>query len=68
MINTRSTPYFTCAYRAPIAALEPHAPWDARFLAMRRDCYAGSADARLAVATREMADFLLHEPLPLVPR
>ena len=54
--------------RGPIGALEPHAPWASAFLTMRRDCYAASLDPRLAAATRDLADFFSHEPLPLVPR
>ena len=59
---------FRGACRAPIGALEPHVPWAALFLTMRRDCYAASADPRLAVATGDLTDFLAHEPLPLAPR
>jgi hypothetical protein len=58
---------FRDACRAPIAAMEPHVPWGARFLTLRRDCYAARADPRLAVATRELAEFLQHEQQPLAP-
>jgi spermidine synthase len=59
---------FNRACRAPIGALEPHVPWSASFLTLRRDCYAASGDPRLAVATADLNDFFRHEPLPLGAR
>jgi hypothetical protein len=59
---------FAGACREPIGALEPHAPWSAAFLVLRRDCYRASNDPRLAVATRDLEDFFAHQPLPLAPR
>jgi spermidine synthase len=56
----------TC--REPIGAIEPHVPWTAGFLGIRRDCYLATADPRLTTATRDLADFYAHEPLPLAPR
>jgi hypothetical protein len=54
--------------RAPIEALEPHVPWTARFLTMRRDCYQLNNDPRLAAADRDLNDFKAGEPLPIAPR
>ena len=48
-----------------VAATEPHVPWDFRFLSQRRDCYLLVGDARLAVATRELEEYLSKEPLAL---
>jgi spermidine synthase len=59
---------FAGACREPIGALEPHVPWSAPFLVLRRDCYLASHDPRLAVANRDLDDFFAHEPLPLAPR
>ena len=58
---------FKGACREPVGALEPYVPWTAGFLVLRRDCYQANNDPRLAVATRELNDFLAHEPLPLAP-
>ena len=52
----------------PIAGLEPHVPWTARFLAMRRDCYQLNNDPRVVVANRDLNDFMAGEPLPIAPR
>lgn len=46
------------------AAFEPHTPWEAPFLTLRRDCYAARGDARAATAQRELAEFLSAEPVP----
>ena len=59
---------FKGACREPIGALEPYVPWTAAFLVRRRDCYQANDDPRLAAATRDLNDFLVREPLPLVPR
>jgi len=59
---------FAGACREPVGALEPYVPWSAPFLVLRRDCYRAGNDARLAAATRDLADFFAHEPLPLAPR
>jgi hypothetical protein len=59
---------FVGACREPIGALEPHVPWRATFLIIRRDCYLATADPRLTTATRDLADYFAHEPLPLAPR
>jgi spermidine synthase len=48
-----------------IGALEPNVPWVGDFLALRRDCYAETGNARLAAATRELNEYLLMEGLPL---
>jgi spermidine synthase len=58
---------FKGACREAMNALEPHVPWTAGFLVVRRDCYQTNNDPRLAAATRDLNDFLAHEPLPLVP-
>jgi hypothetical protein len=54
--------------REPIEGLEPHVPWTAWFLAMRRDCYQLNGDPRLARANRDLNDFMAREPLPIAPR
>jgi hypothetical protein len=54
--------------REPLQGLEPHVPWEARFLAMRRDCYQLNNDPRLAVANRDLLDFMAREPVPIAPR
>ena len=54
--------------REPLAALEPYVPWTRAFLVMRRDCYQATGDPRLAVALRELGEFLSGEPLPIAPR
>jgi len=59
---------FKGACREPMGAVEPHVPWTAAFLVMRRNCYQENNDPRLAAATRDLNDFLAHEPLALVPR
>jgi hypothetical protein len=59
---------FKGACREPVGVLEPHVPWTATFLVMRRDCYQATGDPRLATATRDLNDFFAHEPLPLVSR
>ena len=48
---------FVGACREPIGALEPHVPWSAGFLMLRRDCYQATADPRLATATRDLDDY-----------
>jgi hypothetical protein len=48
-----------------IGALEPNVPWAADFLALRRNCYAETGDARLAAATKELGEYLSMEGLPL---
>lgn len=65
-LTTRFDAAGTC--REAIGELEPHVPWTGAFLAMRRDCYQATADARLAVASRDLYEFLSREPLPLDPR
>ena len=59
---------FRGACREAISELEPHVPWNGAFLAMRRDCYAATGDQRLAIAIRDLSEFLAHEPLALDPR
>jgi spermidine synthase len=59
---------FKGACRAPIEALEPHVPWTARFLAMRRECYQLNNDPRQVVANRDLNGFLAGEPLPIIQR
>ncbi|MBI4486825.1 MAG: fused MFS/spermidine synthase [Acidobacteria bacterium] len=51
--------------RDAIGRLEPKVPWTVDFLAMRRSCYEMVGDPRLAVATRELTEYLAREPLPL---
>ena len=58
---------FKGACGEPMGALEPHVPWTAGFLMLRRDCYQANDDPRLAAARRDLNDFLAHDPLPLVP-
>src|SRR5262249_36268080 len=54
--------------REPIEALEPYVPWTGGFLALRRDCYQLNDDPRVAVANRDLNDFIAGEPLPIAPR
>ncbi|MCC7417317.1 MAG: fused MFS/spermidine synthase [Acidobacteria bacterium] len=51
--------------RDAVGAFEPHVPWNAPFLSIRRGCYEMTGDPRLALATRELNDYLSGEPLPL---
>jgi spermidine synthase len=50
---------------APVAALDPHTPWSAPYLSLRRDCYRRAGDSHLAQAERDLAIFLAAEPQPL---
>jgi spermidine synthase len=59
---------FKARCRPPIAGLEPHVPWTARFLTLRRDCYQANNDPRAAIANRELNDFMARQPLPIVAR
>jgi spermidine synthase len=59
---------FKARCREPIAALEPHVPWTARFLSMRRDCYALNSDPRTAAAARDLSEFIAREPAAIAPR
>ena len=59
---------FRGSCREPIAAFEPHVPWTAGFLLLRRDCYQASGDPRLAVAVRDLNAFVAQQPQPLAPR
>jgi spermidine synthase len=54
------------ACRAPVAALDPHTPWNASYLSMRRDCYRRAGDSRVIEAERDLTQFLAAEPQPLV--
>jgi hypothetical protein len=51
--------------REAVAALEPRVLWTRPFLTLRRDCYRAVGDARLAVATHELEEFLASEPAEL---
>ena len=55
----------TQACRAPVAALDPHTPWNAAYLSLRRDCYRRAGDSRVIEAERDLARFLAAETLPL---
>jgi spermidine synthase len=48
--------------REAVAAFEPHVSWTRPFLTLRRNCYQAVGDPRLAVATRELEEFLADEP------
>jgi len=52
----------TCA--APMHALEPHTPWDATMLTLRRDCYAASGDPLLGIAERDLKRFVELDAQP----
>ena len=56
---------FEASCQDVVGALEPHAPWTMTFLTIRRDCYQATGNPRLAVAARELRQFLAHEPVPL---
>jgi hypothetical protein len=47
--------------RDAVAAFEPHVSWTRPFLTLRRNCYQAVGDPRLAVATRELEEFLAQE-------
>jgi hypothetical protein len=50
-------------------ALEPHSPWDAQMLTLRRDCYAATADPLLTRAERELQTYAGLEAQPFtLPR
>jgi len=51
---------------APLAAFGRNVPWTEHFLRSRRDCYQINRDPRVAVAARDLMDFLSHEP-PTLP-
>jgi len=53
----------TC--RASVAALDPHTPWSADYLSLRRDCYRLAGDSRAVAAERDLARFLAAETVPL---
>lgn len=57
---------FTDADRAAqgIALWEPHVPWQAPFLRLRRDRYRAVNDSRTAAAEEDLTDFLRYEPEP----
>jgi len=55
----------TQACRAPVAALDPHTPWNAAYLSLRRDCYRRAGDSRVLEAERDLARFLAAETSPL---
>ena len=50
-----------------VGAFEPHPPWTADFLTLRRDCYQVSRDPRLVDAVRDVNTFASQQPLPLAP-
>ena len=58
---------FKGACRAPLEGLEPHVPWTARLVSLRRDCYQLNADSRVVAANRDLQELLAGEPLPLAP-
>ena len=47
--------------RDAVGALEPHVPWTASFLKLRRDCYQAVRDPRLGLAAADLEDFVAHE-------
>ena len=48
-----------------VGRLEPHVPWTETFLSLRRGCFEAAGDPRLDAATKDLREFLAHEPLPL---
>jgi hypothetical protein len=52
---------------APLAALQQKALWNETFLRLRRDCYRANGDSRLAAASKDLLEFLAHEPPSLPP-
>ena len=44
---------------------DPHTPWNAAYLSLRRDCYRRAGDSRVLEAERDLARFLAAETLPL---
>ena len=53
---------FAALCRTPIDAAEPHVIWNEPFLRRRLDCYRVTNDPRLAIATRDLGEFLSREP------
>ena len=53
---------FAALCRTPIDAAEPHVIWNEPFLRRRLDCYRVTNDPRLAIATRDLREFLSREP------
>ncbi len=51
--------------RNAIDTLEPNVPWVGEFLMLRQRCYEETGDARLAVATRELNEYLSMQGVPL---
>ena len=66
ILSTRAD--FGAMCRAPLAALEAHLVWNAQFLRVRQECYRVTNDVRLTAASRDVSDFLAHEPQPVVVR
>jgi hypothetical protein len=56
---------FEASCTTAVGALEPHVPWTLPFLTLRRDCYAATGDARVAVAARDLRTLIAHEPASL---
>lgn len=54
--------------RDAVGAMEPHVPWTAEFLTLRRDCYEATGDVRLAAAVADVSRFAAREPRPLTVR
>jgi hypothetical protein len=50
--------------RKAVAAFEPDAPWDRRFLEIRRNCYRALRDPLAPKAERDLLQFLNAEPEP----
>jgi hypothetical protein len=63
--NLARTADFKGLCRDAVGALETHVPWEAAFLALRRECYATTGDRRLDQASRDLIEFQSHEPMPL---
>ena len=49
-----------------VGALEPDVPWNDNFLRLRRDCYRVTNSPRLALASRDLEEFLRNAAQPLV--
>jgi spermidine synthase len=68
MVNLTPRLNFNGLCRQAVSALEPHVPWTRPFLTLRRDCYRAVSDPRLGVASHELEEFLVNEPILLGAR
>ncbi|OFV94162.1 MAG: hypothetical protein A3G76_00970 [Acidobacteria bacterium RIFCSPLOWO2_12_FULL_65_11] len=51
---------------AAVSALGPDVPWTESFLRLRLDCYQATSSPRAAAAARDLDEFLVNQPQPLI--